>query len=219
MKNVLVTVCNTGTIHKHVVMTLLQMERDKRHNITILLPQHRPYENGLNKIVKEFLEGDYDYWLNMDSDNPPAPRSDPLSCVDLDLDIIGFPTPVVFMKDDTPHDYPTYLNAMDYRDDAVNGWGWNPTQVVAGLKAVDAVGSGCMLIARRVLEGMEKPLFMREWDEDGIVQRGHDFLFCKHAKEQGFNVYCHFDHPCRHFITTDIGDLIRGFHSYYRPNG
>lgn len=203
MSRILVTVCNQGRIKKHVVLALLKLKVDPRHEVTIMLPQHTPYENGLNRVVKEFLERDFDYWLNMDSDNPPMEGSDPLSLVEMDYDIVGFPTPVIFYLEDKPGEAPYYFNAMDYKEDEKNGWGWEPTKPCAGIKEVDAVGSGCILVSRRVLEKMKKPLFMREWNEEGIVERGHDYIFCKNAKEQGFKVWAHFDHPCRHFVEVD----------------
>ena len=183
-----------------------------------MLPQHNPYENGLNRIVKEFLEGNWDFWFNMDSDNPPMKGSDPLSLVEMNYDIVGFPTPVVYYFEDEPGDTPYYLNAMDF-DDNPDGWGWKPTESVPGLKEVDAIGSGCMLVARRVLETMPKPLFMREYDKNGIVVRGHDYLFCKNAKEIGFKVYAHFDHQCRHFVEVDVLTYTRALLDSVAKNG
>lgn len=173
--------------------------------MTIILPTWRPYEHSLNRIVKDILEKytDYDYWLTFDDDNPPT--KNPLDLVERDKDIIGFPTPVwANMK---KGDQPYYYNALDKK---IGTDGWTPASG-KGLTKVDVVGSGCMLIHRRVLESMDKPIFMREYDNDGLVTRGHDYLFCENARNKGFEVWTHFDYPCLHFNETELGEQIRAF--------
>jgi len=87
MKKILISIPNTGYIHKHCVFALLKLQKDTRFNLTFILPTHNPYENNLHHIVKDFLTGDYDYWLSFDSDNPPI--NNPLDLVGLDKDIIS----------------------------------------------------------------------------------------------------------------------------------
>ena len=72
-------------LHKHVVFASWRIMADSRFEITPMAPSHNPLENNLNKIVKEFIAGDWDYWLSIDSDNPPF--ANPLDDVELDLDI------------------------------------------------------------------------------------------------------------------------------------
>lgn len=200
MPSVLVTCCNQAWIHKGVVFSLMKLVQDPR--VKIILPTHRPYENSLNLVVKDFLAGDYDFWLNIDDDNPPM--KNPLDLLYLDKDIIGFPTPVwANMK---KGDQPYYYNSMIDKEE-----GWIPA-IGTGLTEVDAVGSGCMLIARRVIEKTPKPLFMRQYDKDGVVEMGHDYLFCRKAKSQGFKVWTHFDYPCFHFNELEINEIISAFH-------
>lgn len=186
-------------MHKTVSLALLRIANDNQgHDIEINMPTWVPYEHGLNRVVKDVIEGGYDYWLNIDSDNPPM--RNPLDLVKLDKDIIGLPTPVYAnMK---KGDQPYYYNAMKEEGD-----GWKPS-VGTGLHEVDAMGSGCWLVHRRVLEKMPKPCFMREYDEDGIVVRGHDFLFCKKAKECGFKIYAHFDYVCEHINELPITEVV-----------
>lgn len=205
MKKVLVSVCNTGWIHKSVSFALLKLQQDFRYRCTIIMPTWNPYEHGLNRVVKDMIEvyNEHDFWLNIDSDNPPL--NNPLDLVELDKDIIGLPTPV--WHDAVRGDQPYYYNALKEVED-----GWKPA-IGEGLTEVDAVGSGCMLIHRRVLETMHKPIFMREYDQDGIVVKGHDYLFCQKAKNLGFKVWAHFDYPCTHFIENDLGSQIKAFHS------
>ncbi len=111
--------------------------------------------------MNDFLDHDEDYWLSMDDDNPPC--RNPLDMVDEDKDIIGFPTPVWFSP--VPGDRPWYLNALRKVED-----GYKPVEVIDGWQEVDAIGSGCFMVARRVMEAMryDQP-FARQWGKDGRV--------------------------------------------------
>lgn len=102
-------------------------------------------------------------------------------------------------------DRPYYYNAMMEKED-----GWMPAEG-AGLTEVDAMGSGCWLIARRVIEKVPRPWFMREYDPDGVVVKGHDYLFCEKARKSGFKVWTHFDYPCQHFNEVELNEVIRAF--------
>lgn len=201
---VLVAVPNTGWIHKQVSFVLLNLLKDKR--VRIIQPTHTPIENNRNLIVRDFLKGGYDYLLMIDSDNPPM--NNPLDLIEYHKDIMVLPTPVWhFSKEEKERkQYPIYWNCMDWK-----GKGWKEHDPKKGLQEIDAGGTGCMLIARRVLEGMEKP-FERTIDKDGVVEMGSDYYFCKKVKERGFKVWCHYDYLCRHFNELELGEVIRAFH-------
>ena len=203
---VLISVPNgKGWLHKHVAFALLRLQQDARVQQTIILPTHTPYVNNLHKIKEDFLNGPYDYWLTMDADNPP--RRNVLDCVFLDKDIIGFPTPVwANMKEG---DYPIYWNGLDAKGD-----GWTPHEPTTGLQMVDAVGSGCLLIARRVMAAMryDHP-FARVWNPDGTVEIGGDYSFCRKAKARGFEIYCHYGYPCHHFNEIEVSEIGTAFHA------
>lgn len=203
---VLVSVPNgNGCYSKHVGRVCTKLFSDRRYQCTFIDPTWTPYEHNLNRIVKDLLTvyRDHEFWLTMDDDNPPM--RNPLDLVELDKDIIGLPTPVwANMKSG---DRPWYYNAMRSRRG-----GWSPVDG-EGLTEVDAVGSGCMLIHRRVCEQMKKPLFMRRYDRWGIVTHGADFEFCRKAKRAGFQVHTHFGYPCRHFINLELTEVIEAFHA------
>lgn len=203
---VLVSVCNDPPwIHKRVVFVLLKLQQDPRYQVTIILPTHKPYEQALNRVCKDLKEKyiDHDFWLNIDADNPPV--NNPLDLIELDKDIIGLPTPV--WHDAVKGDQPYYYNALVKKDGTD---GWMPA-ISEGLTEVDVVGSGCMLIHRRVIEMVKRPWFMREYDEDGIVVKGHDYLFCEKAQSCGFKIYAHMNYPCEHYVETDLHSQIRAF--------
>ncbi|MEX0701189.1 MAG: hypothetical protein WD069_03760 [Planctomycetales bacterium] len=204
---VLITVPNgSGWIHKHVAFALLRMAQDARVAATIQLPTHAPYVQNLHLCRREFLAGPFDYWLTLDDDNPP--RRNPLDLALLDLDVVGCPTPV--WANICPGDFPVYWNAMDEVRDERGEVGFRPHQPCEGLQEVDAVGSGCLVIARRVMEAVPAPFF-REWDAEGLVRMGGDFAFCRRARAAGFHVFAHFDYPCHHFNEIEIGEVVEAF--------
>jgi hypothetical protein len=104
-----------------------------------------------------------------------------------DLDVLGFPYPTIRINDDPP-----IL--------------WFPGPPSGkGLVEVEAVGGGCLLIARRVLEhpGMRAP-FMNEWDADGLRTEPEDTSFCQRARICGFEVWCAMDRPVLHWKTVEL---------------
>lgn len=77
---------------------------------------------------------------------------------------------------------------------------WDPPECIA---EVDLVGAGCLLIHRRVLEGMAKPWF--DWElgrktpaELGRPAMSEDFSFCVRAKQAGFKIYLDTSTRCEH---------------------
>ena len=111
---ILVTVPNEGWVHKTVAERMLLLQSDRRHKVRLRFPVERPYENNLHHIVVEFRHGDCDFWLNIDSDNPPM--QNPLDLVELDKDIIGLPTPVwhyIGKEGERPIYWNVYDNAQD----------------------------------------------------------------------------------------------------------
>jgi hypothetical protein len=165
----------------------------------------KPYENNLHQLRKIFLNGPWDYWLSMDADNPPRGKN-PLELAHLGLDIVGCPTPV-YLNAKPGEQYPMYWNAVDAVGD-----GWKPHTPCDGLQEVDAIGSGCFLVSRKVMEAIKAP-FLRIFDEDGVVNITGDYAFCRRAKAAGFRVWAHFDYPCFHFNELEISEVAHAFTS------
>lgn len=210
IKNVLVTVTNTGYIHKQTVLTLLKIQHEKRYKVTIDLPVNNPYENNLNHIVQKVLRGNYDYWLQIDSDN--APINNPLDLISYDKDIMILPYPQWHCtRDDVENgNFPIVWLAMD---DVENGFKEHKEQ--KGLTQIDAGGSGCMIIARRVLENIDFP-FSRTWDKNGLVNVGVDFNFCRKATAIGFQIWTHYDYPTMHFKEVELMEVQHVFDNFYK---
>ena len=195
---ILVAVFNTGSIRIELSAFLIHLSHDDRYLVKIIFPNNKPYEHSINLTIRdEFLKGDYDYFLMIDHDNPPL--KNPLDLVDLDKDVIACPTPQWNMKDPN---FPIYWVAV-----TKDGEEYREYKNKEGLQEVDAVGSGCLLIARRVLKKVKCP-FVRIWNEDGVVTKGVDFNFCEKAKNEGFKIYTHYDYPCSHFKELNLIDVL-----------
>jgi hypothetical protein len=206
---VLVTIPNTGYIHKLVSLATNKLIIDQDHRCKIIYPTHTPYENNLHHIVNDFMDGDCEFWLNIDSDNPPI--SNPLDLVKFNLDIIGLPTPVWHFTGEKKGERPIYENVYRYVPSADAYAEWN---VKEGLQEVDAVGTGCVLYSRRVFEHpqMRKAPFQRIFNEDGTVERGNDIAFCERAKREGFRIFAHYDYRCNHFNDLELHEVGGAFH-------
>ena len=151
----------------------------------------------------DFLEGGEDYWLSFDDDNPPL--ANPLDRVEDDLDLVGFPTPV--WHSEVPGDRPYYFNALDRVAD-----GWVPHEPCKGLQEVDAIGSGCFLVARRVIEKLKySHPFARQWGREGTVEVGCDYSFCEKVRGAGFKIFADYDRPCQHFVELPLVEVIQRF--------
>jgi hypothetical protein len=210
---VLVTIPNTGSVHKLVSIATNRILIDRRFNTTIIYPTHNPYENNLHHIVNDFMDGDYDFWLNIDSDNPPI--RNPLDLVLYNLDVIGLPTPVYHFTDTNNGERPIYENVYKYVPEKKAYAEWH---VKEGLQKVDAVGTGCVLFARRVFENpeMRKAPFQRTFYEDGRVEKGNDIAFCERATKQGFQIFAHYGYRCQHFANLELHEVSKAFHELYK---
>lgn len=88
---------------------------------------------------------------------------------------------------------------------------WSPPNTVV---EVDYVGSGCLLIHRRVLERMKPPWFVWELGREDIQEDrklSEDFSFCRRAKrDHGFRIYVDTSVACTH-IGLGESDPVQGF--------
>lgn len=203
---VLISLPHTGQIHTSTVNAIEQLILpDQRVQLQVIRPSAVPFENNMNQVIQYCLQGDWDFWINLDSDQ--APLKNPLDLVFLDKDVIGLPTPAVKFGQagwENPFFWSVYR--WDEKREAYFVYKYQPDQ--GPLQEVDAVGSGCWVVARRVLEALQHPL-QQHWDEHGILQMGGDVSFCRKARAQGFRIFAHYDYPCRHFKTVDLYEVMK----------
>jgi hypothetical protein len=197
---VLITLPNRGWLHKTVVQSLMHICSDDKYERKVAMPALTPpIENTMCHMAKVFWEEGFDWWLNIDDDNPP--RRNPLALIEHDKDIVSLPTPI-YMEEMSP--------ALRWNVFKEVETGFEPLPPGQGFQQVDGAGTGCILIAKRVFQNMDmrhKP-FARAYDEFGRVKAGHDLEFCRKARKQGFEIWTHWDYPCEHRKEVQLGELI-----------
>jgi len=196
-KNVFINVLNQGVIATGLVQVITNLIQQDAYRIGLDFPNGKPITNNRNNIVQKFLaKKEYDYLMMIDSDIVPPPNI--LKLLDYQKDIIA---PVMFalQKGEVR---PLYLKM------AKDGIYEIPKEFMkkTGLQEVDATGTGCIVISRKVLEKIKHP-FENIYDVDGIKKWGNDFNFCKNAKEEGFNVFVHLDFISSHITNMDLKDI------------
>ena len=150
-----------------------------------------PITQNRNKIRKRFLATNADFLLMFDDD--VVPQFNPAEAVFMNKDVLGFPTRrrsgqrlewVVYAKHPTLKDKYSSIDLNKVRGDA-------------DLLKVDAVGTGAILIKRKVLEKIKRP-FEDIFDDEGIRILGQDLNFCRKATEAGFEVFTAPKMICEH---------------------
>jgi len=157
---------------------------------------NRPISNNRNQIVKDFLRTDCDYLMMLDDDT--CPLKNPLELIEHDKDVIGAIYPgrtnegIIFHIYKFGEEYPKKLVFKQYDNSEIRG-----------LTKIDAIGTGCVIIKRNVLEKIKRP-FEDLFDEDGILVTNDDMHFCHKCRQNGFEVWTHGDYMCSHYKTVDL---------------
>lgn len=225
-----VAVLNQGWVRIEVVQQLLMLVRNKAWDIilesaghqgggerirelaekterlmVLSFPTDAPIASNRCGIAKHALDMGADFLLMIDDDTFMG--ENPLLLLEENRDIIAMPA----------------LTFKEAREDPLR---WNISYTTRDKKTireksedgtrcrVASIGTGCMLIARRVLEhpDMRAP-FQDEFNEDGVRVVSEDFSFCDRARKAGFTVWAALDMPCGHVKEIDlklVKDLIKG---------
>lgn len=216
---IMLAVPNSGQVNVELLKSIVMIitEADFRKFGFMFVPLSlKCNENCYQTIAKKFWESDADFLLQIDSDNPPI--FNPLELCELDKDIISLATPTWKYEKGEENYQPVQWNA--YRD--LKNGRYEAIPPGKGLQEVDAVGSGCVLIAKRVFDAplMRKEGWHRVWNkEDGTADLGLDLAFSKRARKCGFKTYVHWDFPCRHINEVDLATLADGFEQWRRCLG
>jgi cellulose synthase/poly-beta-1,6-N-acetylglucosamine synthase-like glycosyltransferase len=140
------------------------------------------------KAVEEFLSGDYDALLFIDSDMV-VPVDLITRLVEADKDIVSG---LAFRR------VPPYEPCIFKKCDRISSEFW--FDYPKGMTEIEGVGMACTLIKRKVFETLEKPYFFP------MPKLGEDLAFCIRAKEQGFKIHCDTELICGHCNTEVITD-------------
>ena len=181
MSSVFIGIPNIGTLRTELVSWLLKQKA------AIFMPQAKPHDHCRNVIVNEFLKTDCQWLLMVDSDVVP-----PDNVLDMVHNGVGVCSAHV----------STCVNGevipVGMTKDK-NGYHHNFKHSTPCLHKVDAVGTGCILISRDILEQMGKPYFQFVY-KDGILINGEDFDFSERVGE----VYFDSRYKCRHYTTISV---------------
>ena len=189
--NVFIAVLNVGWINSDLANWLAWLNRKETRYGPIQIntmdfETRMPLTVNVNSMVKKFLNTKSSHLLMLDDDIIP---DDNLlkRFVAYDKDVIGGsvliwrkewegPMTCAAIKNlKNPTEY-TFIDTVKGNND--------------GLREVDFVGLGCILIKRKVLEKMEPPWFKQVFDDDGKkLVKGIDLYFCERAKDMGFEIY------------------------------
>jgi len=194
---VYIAIPTTGTIRVELMFFLLNLDKDYDvkidHTNGGFIPDNR------NLLVDRFLKSGYEWLLFIDSDT--LPPFDVLEMTKNGKDIcsgIYFQwkknklIPLVYKNDKNDfHDYYKVFNEVSEEE----------------VVEVDGVGAGCLLIHRKVFKAIEKPYFLFEYDENGLVALGEHFYFCRKAHEAGFKAWVDRSKVCSHYKMVNLKDI------------
>jgi len=157
-------------------------------------PHIQPYRvtnQSRNLLVHKMLQGDWTHILMLDSDMVfPAGTLGRLLSHDVDI-VGGFYLRKV--RGNLP--CAARYNADDGRPHSV----WP----LPRLEEVDSIGTGAILIKRRVFEDIEAPWFEYkpvepEWDKTKVEQISEDYVFCDKVREAGYKIHVDGSLLCGH---------------------
>ena len=174
-------------------------KKSDKYKFEIFFPTGRPIPDNRHKIVKKFLEGDWEYLVMLDEDNPCYENI--FDLLDLDLPVVGGVYPG---KNETGIVFFAFRREEEDGKVVYKQW---PLEKREGLQKVDAVATGLICIKREVLEKMKeeglKP-FEETFDENGILAYGDDVGFCMKCNDLGIDIYAHFYYVGSHFKVVDL---------------
>jgi hypothetical protein len=198
---ILVAVPTRGAI-QWATVTRLQEVRDACHGLPPIIyqPGNLSVAQTRNRIVKRFLAGDWRALAMVDDDVVPSPHFLEMRCLLDDYAMLCQPHPFPL-----PHD-PSRL--------ALGAFDLAPLGLVRadlgdGVTEVDAVATGCVIIAREPLVELG-PAPFRIADDPDAPEVSDDFLFCRDLRAAGHRIGAWVDHGwfADHHATVSLAPLI-----------
>lgn len=184
------------------------MLNERRHQLLIYAVEGRPIADARCKIARRFLaDPNAEYLMMLDSDQWPcategAAYHNPLDLIERDLDVVGFPYPTVrYQHPDGPLIWLPHEPMPD-----------------VDIASTNAVATGCIIIARRVLAhpALRVP-FADAFNNDGTLDYSEDIDFSLKARKAGFELHVAMNRPLHHVKMLDLVDLWRSLHQEPQP--
>jgi len=200
----LVAVPTMGTIHPLLVQRLIGWGRKyKDDTISFYFTYYvSPVDRARNQIAHFFLEKDFTHLLTIDSDTiPPEDAIDRL--LSHDKDVVSGLTPILRFAE--TNDWEMYDNCFAQLEQASDGPRTHIVQRHTGLHKIFRCGGSCMLIKRRVFEGLAKPYFKFIPTDDGLSHtKSEDIYFSENVVKGGFELYADSEVICTHHKTISF---------------
>lgn len=177
---VYIAIPNLGKIRTDLVFWLINTLKTHGHLVGYIdLPIDRPVENNRNKIAFNFLKSDCTHLLTLDNDLA-LPDDQLPHMLSFDKDIVGGAVLIWHPVLKCPIHFAFTGEHKNYEFvDIKNN----------NLQPCSFVGSGIMMIKRRVFEIIKPPFFLQMLDEKGIFEGGEDEYFCIKAKKAKLGLY------------------------------
>lgn len=174
---------------------ILDMEDGEQYDILIKESRHSYPWEARNQIIGRpeapRIPERTDFFALLDGDNY-LHLAELLALVNANLDIIGAP----YSNLDCPHKLLAW-------DTNIFGQPKNSYPVeTRGTREVGALGTGCLVIKRRVFETMAYPWFYNPKDDNPDPDKTNalrdSYQFGLHARRAGFKIHCNFDLRAEH---------------------
>lgn len=211
-----IAVLNQGEIRPEISQWLTQLTSAAPLPIFIDYPARKPISYNRNEIVKKFLKTDCDYLMMLDGDI--IVPNNILDLITYGKDIIGglcFSFSMISAGVTSIVPLILKRNKKILPGEKFKKYVPIDQKKWEGLTECDAIGTGHIIISRRVLE---EPYwlktggwFVNEYDKTGDKVIGLDLNFCKRAKKLGYKIYCHTDYKCGHWTPVNLLMLYNSF--------
>lgn len=188
----------TGNIYFELAICLMQWSKQNDIQTMIVFePFAAPIDHARNMIVHRFLGTDCTHLMMIDDDIvPPVNALEQL--LTHDKDIVAAACPLI--GPDSKRDLKITFNAFTVSEDET----YTPIIDAIGLQEADAVGTGCIMIKRDVLENIESPFITQYNKNNGLKTTGEDINFCKKAKGLCIEIYSDFGLKCKHIKSCNL---------------
>lgn len=195
---ILIGLPTMGSVHTFLMVQILmwctEAQQDGKYNISIYPTMSvQPVDNARNEIVETFLKSDCTHLFFIDSDTIPPPDAlDKLLA--LDCDVASGITPIIELDQNRVNDSSGF-----YKRGNILGMDNELLKPDTGIQDMKAGGGSCLLIKRKVLEDLQKPIFRfvyKDSHPEGVSFNGskdmmsEDYYFCAKALGKGFIMKC-----------------------------
>jgi len=191
---VFIAIPTVGNMRTELAMFLLQLKQND-YDVRMSFTLSGGVIHNRNLLVKSFLETDCEWFLFIDSDT--VPPSNILDMIENNKTICSGVSHIYKDNNFSISVYGKYKGKLNYiQEDSKED-----------LIEVDGVGTGCLLIHRKVFDRLNKPYFETVYDKNGMVEVSEDLNFCKKAQEAKFKIWVDKRMVVSHYKTVNLSTV------------